>query len=77
MNIEACEELTSRFELYSQIREGMDDIMRAADYIGYTLRNPDTADNLSNAVPEQIGSLADLPQMFCLVDDPILASIIL
>ena len=26
MSIEACEELTRRFELYSQIKEGMDDI---------------------------------------------------
>ena len=26
MSIEACEELTSRFELYGQIKEGMDDI---------------------------------------------------
>ena len=26
MSIEAYEELTSRFELYSQIKEGMDDI---------------------------------------------------
>ena len=27
MSIEAYEELTSRFELYSQIKEGMDDIV--------------------------------------------------
>jgi len=45
------------------------DIMRAADYIQFTLRN-----NLLDAATEQIGSLADLPQKFCLVDDPVLAS---
>ena len=36
------------------------DIMRAADYIQFTLRNPDAADNLLDAATEQIGSLADL-----------------
>ena len=50
------------------------DIMRAADYIEFTLRNPDAADNLLDAATEQIGSLADLPHKFCLVDDPVLAS---
>ncbi len=50
ISIEAYEELTSRFELYSQIKEGRDDIMRAADYIEFTLKNPDAADNLLDAV---------------------------
>jgi len=50
------------------------DIMRAADYIEFTLKNPDAADNLLDAATEQIGSLADLPQKFRLVDDPVLAS---
>ena len=49
------------------------DIMRAADYIEFTLKNPDAADNLLDATTEQIGSLADLPQKFHLVDDPVLA----
>ena len=50
------------------------DIMRAADYIEFTLKNPDAADNLLDAATEQIGSLADLPQKFHLADDPVLAS---
>ena len=50
------------------------DIMRAADYIEFTLKNPDTADNLLDVATEQISSLANLPQKFCLVDDPVLAS---
>ena len=50
------------------------DIMRAADYIEFTLKNPTAADNLLNVVTEQIGSFADLPQKFRLVDDPVLAS---
>ena len=50
------------------------DIMRAADYIEFTLKNPDAVDNLLDAATEQIDSLADLPQKFRLVDDPVLAS---
>ena len=50
------------------------DIMRAADHIEFTLKNPDAADNLLDVATEQIGSLADLPQKFRLVDDPVLAS---
>ena len=50
------------------------DIMRAADYIEFTLKNPDVADNLLDATTEWIDSLADLPQKFHPADDPILAS---
>ena len=50
------------------------DIMRAADYIEFTLKNPTATDNLLDVATEQIGSLADLPQKFRLVDDPVLAS---
>ena len=39
------------------------DIMRAADYIEFSLKNPDAADNLLDAATEQIGSLADLPRL--------------
>mgnify|MGYP001245717121 FL=1 len=50
------------------------DIMRATDYIEFTLKNPDVADNLLDAATERIDSLADLPQKFHPADDPILAS---
>ena len=50
------------------------DIMRAADYIEFTLKNPTAADNLLDVSTEQIGSLSDLPQKFRLVDDSVLAS---
>ena len=50
------------------------DIMRAADYIEFTLKNPDAADKLLDVAITQISSLADLPQKFRLVDDPVLAS---
>ena len=51
------------------------DIMRAADYIEFVLKNPDAADNLLDVATEQIGSLANLPQKFRLVDDPVLFSV--
>lgn len=50
------------------------DIMRAADYIEFTLKNPDATDNLLDAATERIDSLADLPQKFHPAEDPILAS---
>ena len=50
------------------------DILRAADYIEFTLKNPTAADHLLDAVTEQINSLSDMPEKFRLVDDPILAS---
>lgn len=50
------------------------DIIRAADYIEYTLKNPTAAEHLLDAATEQINSLADMPEKFHLVDDPVLAS---
>ena len=49
------------------------DIIHAADYIEFTLKNPSAANNLLDAVTEQINSLSDMPQRFHLVDDPVLA----
>jgi len=50
------------------------DIMRAVDYIEFTLKNPDAADNLLDVATEQINALSNLPQKFRLVDDAVLAS---
>ena len=50
------------------------DILRAADYIEFTLKNPTAADHLLDTATEQINSLSDMPEKFRLVDDPILAS---
>lgn len=50
------------------------DILQAADYIEYTLKNPSAADHLLDAVAEQINSLTELPQKYRLADDPVLAS---
>ena len=49
------------------------DLIRAADYIEFTLKNPIAADHLLDAATEQINSLADMPEKFRLVDDPVLA----
>lgn len=50
------------------------DIMRAADYIEFTLKNPAAAEHLLDAATEQINSLADMPEKFRLADDPVLGS---
>ena len=50
------------------------DILRAADYIEFTLKNPSAAEHLLDTATEQINSLADMPEKFRLVDDPVLAS---
>ncbi len=50
------------------------DIMRAADYIEFNLKNPTAADHLLDVATEQISSMADMPQKFRLVDNPVLAS---
>ena len=50
------------------------DIVRAADHIEFTLKNPTAADHLLDSVTEQINSLGDMPEKFRLVDDPVLAS---
>lgn len=50
------------------------DIMRAADYIEFNLKNPTAADHLLDVTTEQINALTNMPQKFRLVDDPVLAS---
>ena len=49
------------------------DIIRAADYIEFSLKNPSAADRLLDKTTEQINALADMPQKFRSVDDPVLA----
>lgn len=50
------------------------DILQAADYITYVLKNPTAADNLLQSVQTQINSLSAMPERFPLVDDPVLKS---
>ena len=50
------------------------DLVQAADYIEFSLKNPDAAERLLDTADEQINSLSELPERFPLVDDPVLAS---
>ncbi len=50
------------------------DLNRAADYIEFTLKNPQAADHLLDIAEEKINHLAQFPQKFPLVDDKVLAS---
>ena len=50
------------------------DLNEAADYIEFTLLNPQAADSLLDKAEEEINALAFMPEKFKTVDDPILAS---
>lgn len=50
------------------------DLLKASDHIEFVLKNPKAADDLLDKAELQINSLADFPEKFKLVDDPILAS---
>ena len=39
------------------------DILRAADYIEFTLKNPTAAEHLLDAATKQINSLSDMPEI--------------
>lgn len=50
------------------------DMERAADYIEFSLKNPQAADSLLNEAEKELGSLSVMPERYALVDDPLLAS---
>ena len=50
------------------------DLIKAADYIEFTLLNPKAANDLLDKTEEEIGKLAFMPEKHQPVDDPILAS---
>ncbi|AFA48128.1 type II toxin-antitoxin system RelE/ParE family toxin [Acetobacterium woodii] len=50
------------------------DILRASDHIEFVLKNPQAADDLLDEAEAQINTLAEFPNKFKLVDDPVLAS---
>ena len=50
------------------------DLLRAADHIEFVLKNPDAADDLLDEAEVHINALAEFPEKFKLVDDPVLAS---
>ncbi len=50
------------------------DLGRAADYIEFTLKNPQAADHLLDEADRQINALSQFPKQHPLVDDKVLAS---
>lgn len=50
------------------------DIIAAADYIEFALKNPAAANRLLKKVETRISSLSELPCRTRLLDDPVLAS---
>lgn len=50
------------------------DLERAADYIEFSLKNPQAADSLLYEAEKELGSLSNMPERYALVDDPLLAS---
>ena len=50
------------------------DLNEAADYIEFTLLNPEAADHLLDKVEEEISNLAFMPEKYKTVDDPLLAA---
>ena len=50
------------------------DLERAADYIAYTLKNPQAADTLLEEAERDINSLAQMPGRYALADDKVLAA---
>lgn len=50
------------------------DMMNASDYIDFTLKNPQAADELLDEAEKKINELSDFPEKFQLVEDTVLAS---
>ena len=50
------------------------DLLNAADYIEFVLKNPKATDELLDEAEKQINSLTDFHEKFRLVDDPVLSS---
>ena len=53
-------------------KKAEDDLNSAADYIEFTLLNPQAADKLLDKANEEINKLSYMPQSHRLVDDPVL-----
>lgn len=52
------------------------DLIDAADYIEFTLKNPEAADQLLDIAEERFNSLISNPEIHPIVDDPILSRFI-
>lgn len=50
------------------------DLVSAADYIEFTLKNPTAADSLLDKAEEKISELSFFPEVNAVVDDPVLSA---
>lgn len=50
------------------------DLARAQDYIEFSLKNPQAADDLLDEAERELSSLKQMPEHFAIVDDSLLAS---
>lgn len=50
------------------------DLAGAADHLEFILKNPKASDGLLDEAEKQISSLAEYPQRYKLVEDPVLSS---
>ena len=50
------------------------DMIEAAEYIDYVLKNPQAADNLMEAIEKEIDSLTVFPERYAVLDDSVLSS---
>lgn len=51
------------------------DLNRAADYIEFSLKNPQAADDLVDEAETALSSLGHLPERYALADDKLLAAL--
>lgn len=50
------------------------DLSRAADYIEFSLKNPQAADSLLDEAEAVLSSLGELPKRYAVVDDAVLST---
>ena len=50
------------------------DIIEAAEYLDYVLKNPQAADNLMEAIEKEIDSLTVFPERYAVLDDSVQSS---
>ena len=53
-------------------KKAEDDLNEAADYLEFTLLNPQAADDLVDKADQELSSLIEMPPIHRLVDDPFL-----
>ncbi len=55
-------------------KKAREDVIKAADYLEFNLRNPTAADNLIDSFEIKVATLRDFPERNRIVDEPMLRS---